>query len=216
MGDIGKNIRQQRIQKNMTQDDLAARIHATRQTVSNYETGRSRPDLDTLPLLAEALECDAEQLLSGKTRPRPDPQLLRRLIIGLCLLGGVLLAQVLAGLVWTPADIAHYRISVWGSFLRYHLQYARILLFGWCAMQALLALQLLSARPCRWLNGILWGLLSLWPLYWTINLVLSGQDVLWLGVITRLLLQLHLFPGYFPWAALAFALGAAICFTKKK
>ena len=42
MGDIGKNIRQQRIQKNMTQDDLAARIHATRQTVSNYETGVSQ------------------------------------------------------------------------------------------------------------------------------------------------------------------------------
>ena len=80
MGDIGKNIRQQRIQKNMTQDDLAARIHATRQTVSNYETGRSRPDVDTLPLWAEALECDVEQLLKGETTPRMDLQERKRLL----------------------------------------------------------------------------------------------------------------------------------------
>lgn len=51
MHDIGKHIRQQ----NMTQDDLAQRIHATRQTVSNYETGRSQPGLDTLHLPSQAL-----------------------------------------------------------------------------------------------------------------------------------------------------------------
>ena len=48
MRDIGKNIRQLRIRRNMTQDDLARALFVTRQTVSNYETGKSRPDIEML------------------------------------------------------------------------------------------------------------------------------------------------------------------------
>ena len=45
MRDIGKNIRDLRKRQNMTQDELAARLFVTRQTVSNYEIGRTRPDV---------------------------------------------------------------------------------------------------------------------------------------------------------------------------
>ena len=55
MRDIGKNIRDLRIRENMTQDELAEKLHVTRQTVSNYETGRSRPDVDMLTHIAQAL-----------------------------------------------------------------------------------------------------------------------------------------------------------------
>ena len=41
MRDIGKNIRDLRKRQNMTQDELAARLFVTRQTVSNYENGVS-------------------------------------------------------------------------------------------------------------------------------------------------------------------------------
>ena len=58
MRDIGKNIRDLRIRENMTQDELAEKLHVTRQTVSNYETGRSRPDVDMLTLIAQALNTD--------------------------------------------------------------------------------------------------------------------------------------------------------------
>ena len=81
MRDIGTNIRAARNVKGLTQDELAERIHTTRQTVSNYETGRSQPDLETLSLLAEALECDEERLLYGKARPATDPREVRRLVI---------------------------------------------------------------------------------------------------------------------------------------
>ena len=56
MANIAKNIRRLRTAQNMTQDQLAEALHVTRQTVSNYETGRSRPDADTLVLLAQVLE----------------------------------------------------------------------------------------------------------------------------------------------------------------
>lgn len=41
MRDIGKNIRELRQRQNMTQDELAARLFVTRQTVSNYENGHT-------------------------------------------------------------------------------------------------------------------------------------------------------------------------------
>ena len=56
MADVGKNIRKFRTKRHMTQDDLAERLFVSRQTVSNYETGKSNPDLDTLLKIAEVLE----------------------------------------------------------------------------------------------------------------------------------------------------------------
>lgn len=41
MRDIGKNIRDLRQQKHLTQKELAERLFVTRQTVSNYENGVS-------------------------------------------------------------------------------------------------------------------------------------------------------------------------------
>ena len=65
MLDIGKNIRDLRIRENMTQDELAETLHVPRQTVSNYETGRSRPDVDMLTLIAQALNTDPNTILYG-------------------------------------------------------------------------------------------------------------------------------------------------------
>lgn len=39
MRDIGKNIKELRCARGLTQEELAERLHVTRQTVSNYETG---------------------------------------------------------------------------------------------------------------------------------------------------------------------------------
>lgn len=81
MRDIAKNIRQLRISKNMTQDDLAEKLFVTRQTVSNYETGKSRPDVEMLIHISEVLDSDIHQVIYG-----PEPVKLtrdtRRLIIG--------------------------------------------------------------------------------------------------------------------------------------
>lgn len=41
MRDISKNIREVRLRRGMSQEQLAQALHVTRQTVSNYETGVS-------------------------------------------------------------------------------------------------------------------------------------------------------------------------------
>lgn len=41
MAKIGRNIREQRMKKGLSQEELAERLYVTRQTISNYETGVS-------------------------------------------------------------------------------------------------------------------------------------------------------------------------------
>lgn len=71
MRDIGKNIRDLRTRKNLTQDELAEQLFVTRQTVSNYEIGKSRPDIDMLVKISDVLETDINELLYGPAKT-PD------------------------------------------------------------------------------------------------------------------------------------------------
>lgn len=60
---VAKNIRAQRIACGMTQEELAAKVFTTRQTISNYETGKSKPDYETIGKIAAALGVSGEMLL---------------------------------------------------------------------------------------------------------------------------------------------------------
>ena len=73
MRDIGANIRRARVRRKLTQDDLAQTVHTTRQTISNYETGRSRPDVETLQRLADALGVELTELLDGAKAVPENP-----------------------------------------------------------------------------------------------------------------------------------------------
>lgn len=65
MSSIGKNIKQIRIKSNMTQEELAEALFVTRQTISNYETGKSNPDIDTIIKIAELFKVDANTVIYG-------------------------------------------------------------------------------------------------------------------------------------------------------
>lgn len=69
MRDIGKNIKTIRQEQKMTQDALAEALYVTRQTVSNYENGHTRPDLETLERIAEILQTDVNTLIYGPPVP---------------------------------------------------------------------------------------------------------------------------------------------------
>lgn len=63
MNDIMKNIKRLRQRKGLTQEELGAKLHVTRQAVSNWETGKNQPDIEILKSLAETLEVDVSELL---------------------------------------------------------------------------------------------------------------------------------------------------------
>ena len=100
MRDISKNIRALRTTKGLTQEELAAALHVTRQTVSNYENGRSRPDIDMVLRIAQALETDANDVLYGPPVPPDRRRERRRILIGLAVTVGL---GVLTWACWGPA-----------------------------------------------------------------------------------------------------------------
>ena len=52
---LAENLKALRKAKGLSQEELAARLHVVRQTVSKWEKGRSVPDADLLIRLAEEL-----------------------------------------------------------------------------------------------------------------------------------------------------------------
>lgn len=163
MRDIGKNIRDLRLRRNMTQDELAQKLFVTRQTVSNYETGKSRPDIDMLLTIAQVLGADIHQVLYGVSQPLEQKNI-HRLIIGSIL-------TALAGIsVWLLASYA----SLWKSkyflvgwnFAQYIFVLPLFFLFlGWT--MAHLTGMALKKRPlsCRWASCARWFILLLLLLY---------------------------------------------------
>ncbi|MDO4354512.1 MAG: helix-turn-helix transcriptional regulator [Clostridia bacterium] len=63
---FGENLKTLRKQKGFSQEELAARLHVVRQTVSKWEKGLSVPDADALIRLAEVLEVSVSELLGAK------------------------------------------------------------------------------------------------------------------------------------------------------
>jgi len=87
MNAISKNIKRLRMLDNMTQDQLAEIMSVTRQAVSNWETGRTQPDIDTLNSLAEVFNTDINEIIYGVPRgayPRFQERYVRMTVI--CLL----------------------------------------------------------------------------------------------------------------------------------
>ena len=62
----GGLIAQVRREKELTQKDLAERLHVSVQAVSKWERGLSCPDIALLEPLAEALGLTVTELLSGQ------------------------------------------------------------------------------------------------------------------------------------------------------
>ena len=62
----GNVIRRLRENKNMTQEELAERIHVSSKAVSKWETGQGFPDISLIESLAQALGISVIELLSGE------------------------------------------------------------------------------------------------------------------------------------------------------
>lgn len=65
---VSENIKKFRAIKNLTQEELADKLCVTRQAVSNWENGKTEPDIDTLNKIASVLEVSVEELIYGFKR----------------------------------------------------------------------------------------------------------------------------------------------------
>ena len=63
--ELGGQIRKRRQALGLSQEELAERVYATRQSVSNWENGRTCPDIKSLLLLAEVFSASLDDLVKG-------------------------------------------------------------------------------------------------------------------------------------------------------
>lgn len=97
---IHETLRQLRQASGLTQEQVAQQIGLTRQALSSYESGRTRPDIETLMALAEIYGTDLEGLLYGQEKQR---KAVRRIRITAGITFGLLtlLTLVRSALLWT-------------------------------------------------------------------------------------------------------------------
>ena len=70
---VGKNIRSFRGEAGLSQTALGELLHVTPQTVSSWETGRTRPDVDTLESISASLGVGLTELIYGRRQADEKP-----------------------------------------------------------------------------------------------------------------------------------------------
>lgn len=65
---IGRFLKELRLEKQMTQEQLAEQIRVSRRTVSRWETGNNLPDLSVIVELADFYDIDLNEIFRGERR----------------------------------------------------------------------------------------------------------------------------------------------------
>lgn len=72
---LHSNLKRVRLEKGLTQNDVAAKLGISRQAVSRWENGAAYPDIDNLTLLSEIYGVSVDELLGKKAEgSEADPK----------------------------------------------------------------------------------------------------------------------------------------------
>lgn len=63
--ELNAQIKKYRTEQNLSQEELAEKVYVTRQTVSNWENGKSYPDIHSLLLLSSLFQVSLDRLVKG-------------------------------------------------------------------------------------------------------------------------------------------------------
>lgn len=104
--EIGARIKEHRTAAGMSQDDLAARVYVSRQTISSWENNKTYPDVQSLLLLSEIFDATVDSLIKGDVETmnetiERDSTIMKRL--SYVMLGFLLL--MIACLVWICVQV---------------------------------------------------------------------------------------------------------------
>ena len=207
MRNISKNIKDLRIRSGLTQDALAERLFVTRQTVSNYETGKSRPDIDMLMRIAEVLNTDINTVLYG-VQPKDHTPLIR-LAIG----GGLTLSM---GILWLICregyQIEYFNFEVgiitWLYIISETIFFA---LLGWTVAQGISVLS--KAKQPNYPAGK-WITLSIALLLFLWIALLMGVSSGWLSIpqaLYKVCYIAFICSAKYPWLLIFPGMGIWLC-----
>ncbi|MGO3418571.1 MAG: helix-turn-helix transcriptional regulator, partial [Pseudolactococcus laudensis] len=83
---ICEQLKTYRKKMNLSQDDLAVIVYVSRQTISNWETGKSYPDLKSLLLMSDYFDVSLDELVKGDLqmmKERVDATILNHYSLGM-------------------------------------------------------------------------------------------------------------------------------------
>lgn len=73
---LGETLRQIRMEKGLSQQQLAELIHVDRSTIANWETGRRLPDTDMLTKISGTLGIDVSYLITTSLNQNNSPNVI--------------------------------------------------------------------------------------------------------------------------------------------
>lgn len=108
--EVGGKIRELRAAAGMSQDDLAARVYVSRQTISSWENNKTYPDVQSLLLLSEIFGASVDSLIKGDVETMNetidrDIETMKRLS---CVMVGFLLLMI-GAMIWIC-----FQVFAWG------------------------------------------------------------------------------------------------------
>ena len=124
--EIGNQIKQHRATLNLSQEELAEQIYVTRQTLSNWENGKTYPDVNSLLRLSDVFGVTLDELVKGDI-PKMKEQIKQTDIIEFkrasYILTVLYLVMVVSALpLWTYLKITG--MVIWGIWTAASLLYA--------------------------------------------------------------------------------------------
>lgn len=63
--EFSEQIREIRKENHLTQEEMAARLHVTRQAISNWENGKNLPDIEMLMEISRTFQVSLDRLIFG-------------------------------------------------------------------------------------------------------------------------------------------------------
>lgn len=109
--EVGEKLRERRNTLHMTQDEVAEALGVTRQTISNWENGRSYPDIERIIRLSDIYQLSLDELLKGDNKMVHQLQkntqqnrfiktFILLLLVNVVLLMGLIFASPLSKIIW--------------------------------------------------------------------------------------------------------------------
>ena len=123
MSEVANSIKKLRQEKRLSQEQLAEQLHVTRQAVSNWENGKTQPDVDTLTQLASVFDVSVERIIYGKGKPhfhfavKIDPQKGVQDVVSI----GAILAVVISYVKWWSIGWAILHGILNGFYVLYYI-----------------------------------------------------------------------------------------------
>lgn len=122
MDSIGQVIKEHRVKKKMTQEELGELVFVSKQAVSKWETGRTCPDIEMIRRLCDILDISKDEILGGSVEETKKVRKWSRLWVVLTLIAmAVALGYILdiPGAIDrnTQSGVAYLEVYVAGQIL---------------------------------------------------------------------------------------------------